>query len=310
MKFLITGGAGFIGSNCVSELLKMGHSIRVIDNLSSGKHDNIKNFLNDIEFIQSGVENYDVTRSAVEGMDYIIHLAAIPSVQYSILDPIKSNDSMVNTTLTLFKAAKDYGLIKGIVQATTAAAYGNNTSLPKKEDMIPEPLSPYAVAKLCQEYYAKVFSKIYGLKITSLRLFNVYGPNQDPTSSYSGVISIFLSRILSGLQPIIYGDGCNTRDFIYVGDVVKALYTTCLKSKGSGDVFNIGTGNQTSLNEIVELINKINGSDLKPIYLEARAGDILHSVSDISKAKTQLEFLSDICIEQGMRVLINFLGEE
>lgn len=308
MNFLITGGAGFIGSNCVEKLLIQGHNVRVVDNLSTGKYANIAEFSNDIEFIEGGIEDYEIARRAVEGIDYIIHLAAIPSVQFSVEDPLKSNESMVTASLSLFKAAVDYGKIKRIVQATSAAAYGDNPRLPKNEDMVPEPLSPYAVAKLSQEYYGRVFGNIYGLQVTSLRFFNVYGPKQDPKSPYSGVISIFLSKILTGQQPTIFGDGRDTRDFVYIDDVLNAIYNGCLVDwTGRSEVINIGTGLQTDINRLIMVLNNINETDIEPNYTEPRAGDILHSVADIARAEKILDYKPRIGIEEGLKLLLDYM---
>jgi UDP-glucose 4-epimerase len=307
MNFLVTGGAGFIGSNCVERLAAEGHRIRVADNLSTGKLENLKELMSSIEFIKADIGDMDTARQAVDGMDYIIHLAAIPSVHFSVEDPLKANSSMITATLSLFKAAVDYGKIKRIVQTVSAAAYGDNPILPKKEDMLPEPLSPYAAAKLGQEYYGKVFSNIYGLQVTSLRLFNVYGPKQDPKSPYSGVISQFLSRMLSGQQVTVFGDGNNTRDFVYVGDVVDAIYRACFaKWTGKSEVLNIGTSLQTDLNRLIEIISDILGLHLKPDYVKPRTGDILHSVADISNAKRILGYLPKTSIEEGLAKLVEY----
>lgn len=311
MNFLITGGAGFIGSNCVEKFLILGHNVRVVDNLSTGKYANIAEFSSGIEFIEGGIEDYEIARCAVEGMDYIIHLAAIPSVQFSVEDPLKSNESMVTASLSLFKAAVDYGKIKRIVQAVSAAAYGDNPRLPKNEDMVPEPLSPYAVAKLSQEYYGRVFGNIYGLQVTSLRFFNVYGPKQDPKSPYSGVISNFLSKILIGQRPTIFGDGSDTRDFVYIDDVLNALYNGCLVDwTGRSEVINIGTGLQTDINRLIIILNNINETDIEPNYTEPRAGDILHSVADIARAKKILDYKPRIGIEEGMKLLMNYMKDK
>jgi len=285
-------------------LLQQGHQVRVIDNLSTGKKENIEGFLKDIDFILADVEDSDAVKKAVEGMDYIIHLAAIPSVQYSVEDPIKANESMVTATISLFKAAVDYGGIKRIVQASSAAVYGDGPELPKKEMMLPEPLSPYAAAKLGQEYYARAFSHVYGLEITSLRFFNVYGPKQDPRSPYSGVISLFISKMLSGQTPTVYGDGSNTRDFVYVADVVAAVYRACLAEwTGKSEIINIGTGRETSLNKLVETINGLIPQRIQAEYTKPKIGDILYSYADITKAQNILGFRSEIDIKEGLAML-------
>lgn len=280
----------------------------MIDNLSTGKIKNIEEFAKDIEFIQASVEDSEAVKKAVEGMDYIIHLAAIPSVQYSVEDPIKANESMVTATVTLFKAAVDEGGIKRIVQASSAAVYGDGAELPKKETMLPEPLSPYAAAKLGQEYYARVFSHVHGLEITSLRFFNVYGPKQDPKSPYSGVISLFIAKMLSGQPPTVYGDGSNTRDFVYVGDVVAAVYQACLAEwTGKSEIINIGTGRETSLNKLVETINGLIPQRIQAEYTKPKIGDILYSRADISKAQNILGFQPSTDIKEGLAMLVSYV---
>jgi len=307
MNVLVTGGAGFIGSHCVEDLLTRGFRVRVLDNLSTGKIENIQGLMDRIEFIEADLENAAAARSAVEGMDYVVHLAAIPSVQFSIREPVKSHQSMLTATLSLFKAAVDYGGIRRIVQAVSAAAYGSSAELPKREDMKPDPLSPYAVAKLAQEYYGKVFYSIYDLQVISLRFFNVYGPRQDPASPYSGVISIFLDRMLDGKPPVVFGDGSQTRDFIHVSDVTAAVRQACLAIwPGRSEVINIGTGRQTSLNQLADTLNKILGTGLKPVFTPDRPGDVHHSLADITKAQKLLDFRPAVDLEEGLRSLVRF----
>jgi UDP-glucose 4-epimerase len=232
-------------------------------------------------------------------------------VQYSVEEPLKANESMITATLTLFKTAVDSGNVKRIVQAASAAAYGDDPKLPKRETMLPQPLSPYAAAKLGQEYYGSVFSNVYGLEVTSLRFFNVYGPKQDPRSPYSGVISIFISRMLARKEPHVFGDGRNTRDFVYVGDVVTAIYQACLAEwTGKSEVINIGTGQQTSLNTLLETINGLLHEKIEPLYTEPRAGDILYSYADISKAQRLLGFQPKIGMRDGLDKLIAFMHPE
>lgn len=303
-SFLVTGGAGFIGSNCVEYLLQKGHHVRVIDNLSTGKKVNIADFARDIEFIEADVEDAAEIRKAVDGMDYVIHLAAIPSVQYSVENPVAANESMVTAAVTLFKAAVDAGGVKRIVQASSAAVYGDGTKLPKEEGMLPESLSPYAAAKIAQECYARAFSHVYGLEITSLRFFNVYGPKQDPNSPYSGVISIFMSKMLNGQIPVVYGDGGSTRDFVYIGDVAAAIYQACLAEwTGQSEVMNIGTGCGTSLNELLAAINTLLPQRIDAAYTQPRLGDILHSYADISKAQKLLGFQPTTGLKEGLAKL-------
>jgi len=306
-SYLVTGGAGFIGSNIVERLITEGHRVRVVDNLSTGKIENIIEFMDDIEFIKGDLSDYRIAKQAVSGMDYIIHQAAIPSVPFSIKNPVKANQSMVTATVNLFKAAVESGCVSRIVQAASAAAYGNNPELPKREDMLPEPLSPYAAAKLMQEYYAKTFYSSYGLETISLRYFNVFGPKQDPKSPYSGVISIFMSQMLQEKQPTIFGDGTTSRDFVFVEDVVKAnLLALSCDWTGNSEVINIGRGKSINLNELIMLLNEILETDITPLYGPERAGDVKHSIADISKAEKLFGYSSSVNLKEGLQKLIEW----
>jgi len=306
-SYLVTGGAGFIGSNIVERLVKEGRRVKVVDNLSTGKIENINEFMDDIEFIKGDLADFTVAKRVVDKVDYIIHQAAIPSVPFSIENPIKANESMVTATVNLFKAAVESGCIKRIVQAASAAVYGNNPILPKHEDMLPEPVSPYAAAKLMQEYYAKAFYSSYGIEIISLRYFNVFGPKQDPKSPYSGVVSIFLSKMLKEERPIIFGDGLTSRDFVFVEDIVNAnLQALSCQWTGNSEVINIGRGESISLNELVILLNEILEINLEPLYDAERIGDIKHSVADISKAKKILGFKPSESLKYGLKKLVEW----
>lgn len=307
-KYLVTGGAGFIGSNLVERLIGMGHEVRVVDNLSTGKLENISEFMDKIEFIKGDLSEFEVACESVKGIDYILHHAAIPSVPKSVEDPVGVNNSIVTTTVNLFKAAVDSKTVKRIVQAASAAAYGNNPELPKLENMLPEPLSPYAVAKLTQEYYGKAFYNIYGLEVLSLRYFNVFGPKQDPNSYYAGVISIFASLLLQGKTPVIFGDGLTSRDFIYIDNVVDANLAACsCKWPGDSKVINIGCGERINLNELIGILNKLVGTNITPVYEQERVGDVKHSVSDISKAKQILDYKAKVGLEEGLSRLLEWM---
>jgi nucleoside-diphosphate-sugar epimerase len=307
-KYLVTGGAGFIGSNIVERLLGNGHKVRVVDNLSTGKFENIREFIDDIEFICGDISDYKTARKAVEGIDYIMHHAALPSVVLSVDDPVGANESIVTSTVNIFKAAVECKSVKRIVQAVSAAAYGNAPELPKREDMLPDPLSPYAVAKLTQEYYAKAFYNVYGLEVLSLRYFNVFGPKQDPKSFYSGVISIFTSQMLAGKGPTIYGDGLTTRDFVYIDNIVDANLMACkCKWPGSSEVINIGCGKSISLNELVAMTNDILEKNLAITYDKPRIGDVLHSVADISKAQNILGYTPKVNVYDGLLKLVQWM---
>ena len=289
MKFLVTGGAGFIGSNIVEELLKQGHSVRVLDNFSTGKRDNLKEFNSDIELLEGDIRSYHIVRQAVSGIEIILHQAALPSVPRSINDPITTNEVNVMGTLNILDAAKDAG-VRRIVYASSSSVYGDNPVLPKTEDMLPNPLSPYAVAKLAGEKYCQVFSKLYGIETVILRYFNVFGPKQDPNSQYSAVIPKFIKLMSNEQRPTIYGDGKQSRDFTYVSNVVEGNILAATKNIENGLVLNCACHGQVTLNELVEEINKLLGKNVEPIYDKPRPGDIKHSFADISLIKDKIDF--------------------
>jgi UDP-glucose 4-epimerase len=306
MKVVVTGGAGFIGSNLTDELAR-DHEVTVIDNLSTGRIENLDHIRDRIEFINGSILDLDLLRRAFDGADTVFHQAAIPSVQRSVDNPIASNQANVDGTLNVLVAARDCGA-KKFIFASSSAIYGDEPTLPKREDMKPDPLSPYAVAKITGEYYARVFSEIYGLKTVCLRYFNVYGPRQDPKSEYSAVIPIFISRILEGLPPVIYGDGNQTRDFCNVRDVVKANILAMEKESVVG-VFNIACGKKTSLNQLARVIMDIMGSDAAPIHERPRKGDIQDSVANITAARMGLNFEPDYDLVSGLRETVKWFGE-
>ncbi len=309
-NYLVTGGAGFIGSNIVERLVKAGHYVRIVDNLSTGKMENIQEFMDNIDFLNGDLSDYDVARKAVEGIEYVFHHSAVPSVQLSIKDPIGVNESIVTATVNLFKAAVDSKSVKRIVQAVSAAAYGDSPELPKREDMLPNPISPYAVAKLTQEYYGKAFYSVYGLEVISLRYFNVFGPKQDPNSFYSGVISIFSSKMLQGIRPVIFGDGLASRDFVYIDNVVDAnLLASSCEWPGTSEIINIGCGTSITMNELVHMLNSIIHTELSAIYEQPRVGDIIHSVADISKAEKLLGYKPNVNVYDGLVKLINWFKQ-
>lgn len=306
-NYLVTGGAGFVGSNIVERLVGLGHKVRVVDNLSTGKIENLNGFINNIEFIEGDLAEYEVAEKAAKGMDFVLHQAALSSVAFSIENPVAVNKSIVNSTVNLLKAAADSGTIQRVVQASSASVYGDSLDLPKSENMPPNPLSPYAAAKLAQEYYGKVFYNIYGLEVISLRYFNVFGPRQDPRSPYSGVISIFMSRMLQGQRPIIYGDGENSRDFVFVDNIVEAniLASSCILP-GTPEVINIGSGKSITLNQLVAKLNQTLNTDILPEYRDTRIGDIKHSVSDITKARELLGYSVKVDIDEALKRLVDW----
>jgi UDP-glucose 4-epimerase len=277
-KFVITGGAGFIGSN-LAEYLSKDNDVLVIDDLSTGKMENLAGL--DVAFLKGSLTDLPRLKEAFAGAACVFHQAAIASVKKSVEDPACTNAAGIDGTLNVLIAARDAG-VRRVVQASSAAVYGSSLELPKKEDMPPEPMSPYAVSKLAAEHYARVFQELYGLKTVSLRYFNVFGPKQDPSSEYSGVISRFISALLNDEQPVIYGDGEQTRDFVYVNDVV---FANILASRALPGVYNIACAKSISLNTLVKVIGKILAKEVRPRIESARAGDIKHSLADISRAK-------------------------
>ena len=304
-KFLVTGGAGFIGSNIVEELLKRGHFVRVLDNFATGKRENLKEFEKDIEFLEGDIRSYHIVRQAVKDIEVILHQAALPSVPRSINDPITTNEVNVMGTLNILDASKDAG-VRRIVYASSSSVYGDNPILPKREDMLPNPLSPYAVSKLAGEKYCNVFSRLYGMETVTLRYFNVFGPKQDPNSQYSAVIPKFIEAIKADKQPIIYGDGTQSRDFTYVANVVEANILAATKDIGNGLVMNCACHGQITLNELVIQINNLLGKEMETIYAKSREGDIKHSFADIKLIKEKLNYIPKISFELGLKKTIEF----
>ncbi|HOP51217.1 MAG TPA: SDR family oxidoreductase [Ignavibacteriales bacterium] len=305
MKFLVTGGAGFIGSNIVEGLLKKGFQVRVIDNFSTGKKENLKEFINDIEIVDADIRYYRNVYKAMDGMDIVLHQAALPSVPRSISDPMASNESNITGTLNVLEAAKEMK-VKKVVVASSSSVYGDNPVLPKREDMIINPLSPYAVTKLATEQYAMAYHRVYGLPTIALRYFNVFGPKQDPTSQYSAVIPKFIVAMLQDKQPTIYGDGLTSRDFTYIDNVVEANIMCGLNENVAGEYFNCATHGQVTLNQLVDEINKILGKNIKPIYQDFRPGDIKHSFADISKIEKLIGFKPIVMFNEGLKKTIEW----
>ncbi len=303
MKILVTGGAGFIGSNIVEELLKRNFSVRVLDNFSTGKKENLKDFVNDIEIIEGDIRSYHIVDKATRGIEVILHQAALPSVPRSVYDPITTNEVNVGGTLNILYAAKE-NKVRRVVFASSSSVYGDNPELPKHEGMIPNPLSPYAVSKLAGEKYCQVFSKLYGLETVIFRYFNVFGPRQDPDSQYSAVIPKFIKAMLNNERPIIYGDGTQSRDFTYVANVVEANILAATNPIDSGLVMNCACSGNISLNELVGELNKLLGKNLEPIYDKPRPGDIKHSYADISLISAKLNYLPLISFTKGLELTL------
>src|SRR2546428_9654187 len=307
-SYLVTGGAGFIGSHVAEELVRRRHRVRVVDSLITGKRRNLDH-ISGVEFLEGDLAETNVAARAVQGMDYVLHQAAIPSVPRSVKDPIASNRANIDASLNVLVAARDAG-VKRLVYAGSSSAYGNTQLLPKREDMPANPLSPYALQKLVAEQYGQMFTALYGFEVVTIRYFNVFGPRQDPGSPYSGVISLFATALLEGRQPIIYGDGEQTRDFTYVANVVDGVLRACEAPKAAGEVINVATGGRISLNELLRVMNKIVGTKAEPIYREPRAGDIRDSQADISKARTLLGYTPIVPFEEGLQHTLGWCRAE
>jgi nucleoside-diphosphate-sugar epimerase len=303
-SYLITGGAGFIGSHLAEELLARGQRVRVADSLITGKRANL-DVIKAAEFLEGDLADEAFALAACAGMDYVLHQAAIPSVPRSVDDPVGSNRANITATLNVLAGARKAG-VKRLVYAGSSSAYGDTPTLPKREDMPTSPKSPYALQKLVGEQYCRMFTELYGFETVTIRYFNVFGPRQDPGSPYSGVISLFATALPAGKQPIIYGDGGQTRDFTYIANVVDGVLKACEAPKAAGEVINVATGLRISLNELLETLNRIVGSNVQPIYKDARAGDVRDSQADISKAKALLGYTPTVNLEDGLRLTLDW----
>jgi nucleoside-diphosphate-sugar epimerase len=297
---LVTGGAGFIGSHLAEALVKRGERVRVADNLVTGKRANLAHLGDAVEFLLGDLADIDFARQAVDGCEFVLHQAAIPSVPRSVQDPITSNRANIDATLNVLVAARDAG-VRRVVYAGSSSAYGNTATLPKQEDMPTSPLSPYALQKLVGEQYMQMFTRMYGLETVTIRYFNVFGPRQDPSSPYSGVISLFVSALVEGRQPTIFGDGEHTRDFTYVANVVDGVLRACTAPAASGEVINVATGGRVSLNQLFGAIRDLTGARVEPIYAPPRAGDVKDSQADITKARDLLGYTPFVSFEEGLR---------
>jgi nucleoside-diphosphate-sugar epimerase len=301
-NYLVTGGAGFIGSHISEALLQRGHRVRVVDNFATGFEHNIRQ---GVEFVKGDLSDPIVATSAVAGMDYVIHQAAIPSVPRSVDNPAESHRANVDATLNLLIASRDAGA-KRLVFAGSSSVYGNTAVLPKTETMPTDPLSPYALQKLMGEMYGQMFTRLYGFETVTTRYFNVFGPRQDPSSPYSGVISLFIKALHEKTQPVISGDGGQTRDFTYVANVVDGVIRAAEIPGIGGQVFNVATNGRISLNELLATLKKIFGSDVEPLYKPERAGDVRDSQADISKAQELLGYNPIVGLEQGLRETVKW----
>ena len=302
-SYLVTGGAGFIGSNIVETLVEKGETVKVIDDLSTSNIDNIKPFMKDIELVNGSICDGKVLKEALRDVDFVLHQAAIPSVPKSIDKPYEVNNANITGTLSLLIACRDLG-VKRVVFASSSAVCGNDPTLPKVEHMKLRPLSPYGLTKLTGEHYCRLFSEIYGLDTVSLRYFNVFGPRQNPNSAYAAVIPKFIRMIMNDERPVIYGDGLQSRDFSYVLDNVNANLLACKARGVAGEVFNIATGTRINLLQLVDKINDVLDKDIKPKFAKAQEGDVKHSLADISKAKKKLGYEPKVSFDEGLKKLV------
>ncbi len=304
-KYLVTGGAGFIGSHLVEYLVDQGQEVRVLDNFLTGKRENISAFLDRIELIEGDIRDFDTCQKALNGTDFVLHQAALPSVPRSIEDPLLTNEINVRGTLNLLIASQKEKA-KKFVFASSSSVYGDDPHLPKKEDMVGTPLSPYAVSKLVGEKYCQVFSRIYGLETVCLRYFNIFGPRQDPHSQYAAVVPLFITKMLKGDRPTIFGDGEQSRDFTYVANVVEANISAIEAPEISGEIINVACGYKTTVIELFESIRQILQIDIDSIHDAPRPGDIRHSFADITKAKEVLKYEPTISLSKGLQEAIRW----
>ena len=303
--FLVTGGGGFIGSNIVIELVKLGERVKVLDNFSTGRIENLMPLLDKIELIEGSITDLETVRFAVRDVDYVLHQAALPSVPRSIEQPLISNEVNVVGTLNVLIASRDAN-VKRVIYASSSSVYGNTEVLPKVETMKPEPISPYAVSKLTGEYYCRVFYEVYGLETVSLRYFNVFGPNQNPFSQYSAVIPKFILALTEGKRPIIYGDGLQSRDFTFVKNVVEANLLAVNSKDAPGKVFNIACQETHNLLELINVLNEIMNKQVEPVFLPPRKGDVKHSLADISLARKVLGYSPRVNWEEGLKITVEW----
>jgi nucleoside-diphosphate-sugar epimerase len=308
MEFLVTGGAGFIGSNIVRRLVEKKKSVRVLDNLATGRIENIKDLMSSIDFIGCDIRDMETVKKAVKGVKYVLHLAALPSVPRSVKDPETSNEINVTGTLNMLVASRDAG-VERFVFSSSSSVYGDTPTLPKREDMVPAPLSPYAVQKLTGEHYCRIFFRLYGLKTFALRYFNVYGPRQNPKSQYAAVIPLFVESLKEGKSPTIYGDGKQTRDFTFVDDVVAANLRCCsAPAKAAGDVYNIAGGNRISVNRLADTLARLMKKDVKAVHAGARPGDVRDSQGAAAKAGKALDWKAKVPFETGLKRTVEFFA--
>ena len=309
MKYLVTGGAGFIGSNLVKELVGRGEQVRILDNFSTGRRQNIREFQSDIEIVEGDIREFWVTLDACKGVDFVLHQAALPSVNRSVENPLTSNDVNISGTLTVLECARRQG-VKKLLFASSSSVYGDTPTLPKREDLIPNPLSPYAVSKLTGEYYCRVYANLYDMSAISMRYFNVFGPNQNPDSQYAAVIPKFITSILNDEAPVFFGDGLQSRDFTYIDNVVDAVLTACKAEKVRQGEFNLACGSQYTLRDLVDQLNELIGKNIKAKIAPIRPGDIKHSYADASKLQKEFGIKPIVDFSEGLKKTITFFKRE
>ena len=308
MLYLVTGGAGFIGSHIVERLVQAGEKVRVLDNFSSGTRENLKDLLDKIELVEGDIRDFWTVIKTVEGVDFILHQAALTSVQRSIKNPLTTNEVNINGTLNLLEAARIHK-VKRFIYASSSSVYGDTPTLPKVETMSPNPISPYAISKLTGEEYCRVFYRVYGLETASLRYFNVFGPRQNPISEYAGVIPRFMAALLSGTKPSIYGDGEQSRDFTYVENVVNANLSACKASAVAGESINIACSQRYTLNQLWSNLLRLSGRKVDPVYTDPKPGDIRHSLGDIEKARKLLGYQVKTGFEEGLSKTLDWYSK-
>jgi UDP-glucose 4-epimerase len=307
VKVLVTGGGGFIGSHIVDRLLADGHSVRVLDNFATGRRENLLDVLSDIELVEGDIQSYERVHNAVVGCEVVLHQGALPSVPRSVQDPLTSNATNVTGTLNVLLAARDSG-VRRVVYASSSSIYGANPELPKHEELLPLPISPYAVAKLAGEGFCRSFHEVFGLETVSLRYFNVFGPRQDPLSQYSAVIPNFITALRDGTQPVVFGDGEQSRDFTYVGNVVEGNLLAMTSEGVEGKAYNVAAGERTTLNELLRHIASLVGTEPDARYEAPRLGDVKHSHADVSAAKRDLGYSPGVSVEEGLRLTLEWFS--
>jgi nucleoside-diphosphate-sugar epimerase len=306
--YLVTGGAGFIGSHIAEALVRRGDEVRVLDSLLTGKKENLAAVIDRVEFIEADIRDLDACRRAVKGADYVLHQAALPSVPRSVEDPLLANGINITGTLNLLIAARD-ARVRSFILASSSSVYGDDARLPKREGQEGKPLSPYAVGKLVGEKYCQVFHDLFRLRTVALRYFNVFGPRQDPLSQYAAVIPLFITKVLRGERPVIYGDGEQSRDFTYVENIVEANITAAASEAAAGETLNIACGERLTVNDLLTAVNRTLSTDITPVYAEPRPGDIKHSTADVAKARRLLGFEPRVPFLEGLRKTVAWYEE-